>query len=184
METTPNIFEGFTESRLESNQDSGAKGTVPTRLTFVEEVPIRPLHNGRKPSYTLQAERPEHRGIVMMKASGMTHREIAAAIGWTEAAISYVVKQPWAVEQILREIENAGREPVLQLYRITAMEACEKQIDLMRNAESEKVQSENAEKIIDRVFGKASQKIEVTNKPATEFSDDELANIAAQGKRN
>jgi hypothetical protein len=187
MSDAANIFADFkqSESRLDSNQDGKGEAVAEDAPRYVlENASPRPLFNGRKPLYELKAESPQHRAIIMMTASGMGNKEIAAALGYSAQHVMYVKKQPWAVEQILKEIENAGREPVLQLFRITAMEACEKQIELMRGADSEKVQSENAEKILDRVFGKANQKIEVTNKPASEFTDDQLAQIAAQGKRN
>ena len=180
METTPNIFADFdaTESRLDSNQDK------PKPLFTVDDPTPRALHNQRQPLYTLKAERPEHRAIIMMKASAMTNKEIAAAIGWTAQSVMYVVKQPWAVDQILREIENAGREPVLQLLKVSAMEAAEAVIGVMRGAESDKVRLDAAKEILDRNFGKATQKMEISNKAPSEFSDAELAAIAAQGKRN
>ena len=182
----PNIFADFEErveeapeSRLDSIQDE-MKGK-----TFTPAIEPRALFNGRKPSHTLMAERPEHRAIIMMKASAMTDREIAAVTGLSATAVGYIVKQPWAVEQIVREIEQAGREPVMQLLKVSAMDAAQKVLSVMNDPDaSKKVQLDAANHILDRVFGKASQPIQITEKPAAEFTDDELAKIAAQGKRN
>ena len=183
-----NIFAQFesAESGLNPNQDCGSEAHADSVVTTVEssDIPPRPLWNGRKAAYVLGAERPEHRAICLMKASAMTNKEIASAIGWSAPGVANVVKQPWAQEQILREIENAGREPVVQLLRISAQEATETILDTMRTADSKKVRMEAAIHVLDRVLGKATNKIEVSNKSASEFSDAELAAIAAQGKKN
>ena len=173
-------------SELESNQDNGI-GAEYSNPTFVIETPEskpRPLWNGRKPLYSLKAERPEHRAIIMMTAAGMGNKEIADALGYSAQHVMYVKKQPWAVAQILEEIEKAGREPVMQLLRVSAMEATETILDTMRTADSKKVRLDAAGMVMDRVFGKATNKIEVTNKDPNEFTDEELAAIAARGQKN
>ena len=188
----PNIFEEVVaaESGLDSNQDSGRGGGVANAnksASLRVENPddeARPLWNGRKPLYELKSERPEHRAIIMMTAAGMGNKEIADAIGFTAQTVMYIKKQPWAVKQILLEIERAGREPVMMLLKGAAIEAAEKQLDLMRNAQSEKVQSENAEKILDRVFGKSTQKMEISSRDPNEMTDEELLAIASKAKTN
>lgn len=182
MSEEKDIFAAFgeAESGLDINQDLKKVECVEMRL----EQPVRPLFNGREPLYTLKAERPEHRAVIMMAAAGMGNKEIANALGKTPQYVMYVKKQPWAEEQILREMETAGREPVIQLMKCSALEATETILDTMRTADSKKVRMEAAAHILDRVLGKATNKIEVTNKAPSEFTDAELAAIAAQGKKN
>lgn len=176
MTDTPNIFADFADveaaSRLESNQNEKPK------FDQSEYGPPRDLFNARKPAYTLKAERPEHRIVVMLKAAGHSNVEIANVTGYSTTQICYIVKQDWAKKQILEEIEKAGREPVLQMMRVDAMEAYQRIRNLAENAASEEVQRKCNESILDRVFGKASQPITITEKPAAELSDDELARLA------
>lgn len=174
----PNIFAEFAdESRLDFNQDSGG-------VAHAEVEEPRSLFNQRKPAYALKAERPEHRAIVMMKASAMTNVEIAASIGWTPVAVGYVVKQPWAVKQILEEIERAGREPVMQLLKVSAMEAAQRLVGIAETAENDETRRKANNDILDRVFGKSNQAITVTTKDPNSMTDAELLAIATKAKTN
>jgi hypothetical protein len=151
--------------------------------------PPRPLFNGRDPLYTLKSERPEHRVVIMLSATGMGNKEMSehlAVMGYrqyTPQAIAYIKKQPWAVKQILEEIERAGREPVKMLLQSATYEATETLVTLMQGADSEMVKKQAAESILDRAgFGK---NINITTKadPA-ELSDAELLSIAGNRKSN
>jgi hypothetical protein len=151
MDTIPDIFEAFTrpepdESVLISNTDKEP----------------RPLFNGREPAYVLKAERPEHRIIIMLKAAGRTNVEIAEATGTTPVHVAHIVKQPWAVEQILKEIENAGREPVIEVLQGAAVEAAQTLVEVMREAENKETKRKAANDILDRKLGKANQPITVS----------------------
>jgi hypothetical protein len=57
-------------------------------------------------------------------------------------------------------------------------------LDVMRTADSKKTRLEAANSVMDRVFGKATNKIEVTNKDPNELSDAELAAIAKRDSKN
>lgn len=158
-----------------------AEGTPATNLESLavsaveDDSAPRELFNGRKPLYTLKAEKPEHRAIIMMKASAMTHKEIAAATGLTAQAVMYIVKQPWAQEQILREIEQAGREPVIQLLKVSAMDAAQRLITIAESSENDETRRKANNDILDRVFGKANQSLTVENKTdAAKLSEQEI----------
>lgn len=149
-----------------------------------EQREPRPLYNGRKPLYELKAERPEHRAIIMMAARGMGNKEIGDALGYTAQHVMYVKKQPWAVKQILEEIENAGREPVMALLHGAAEEAAMRLIDIAKDAENDETRRKANNDILDRVFGKATNHVNVTTKAATSMSDEELAVIARRDVKN
>jgi hypothetical protein len=154
METIPDIFESFAaEQRDES-----------VLITNTDKEP-RPLFNGRQPSYVLKAERPEHRIIIMLKAAGRTNIEIAEATGTTPVHVAHIVKQPWAVEQILKEIENTGRQPVIEMLQDATVAAAQFQIDLLNDKEANKETRRKAsDSILDRVLGKANQPFSVDDK--------------------
>lgn len=146
-----------------------SKGTV-----GVDETP-RELFNGREAAYTLKAERPEHRAIIMMKASAMNNKEIAAATGRSAVYVSYVVKQPWAQEQILREIESAGREPVVALLQGAVYEATERLIELSISAEKEETRLKANQDIINRTMGMPNQSLTINQKvDATKMSEKDI----------
>ena len=154
MDTVPDIFEAFTrpepaESVLILNTDKGP----------------RPLFNGREPAYVLKAERPEHRIIIMLKAAGRTNIEIAEATGTTPVHVAHIVKQPWAVEQILQEIENTGRQPLIEMLHDMSMKALKFQDSLLDDKEANKeTRRKVSECVLDRVLGKANQPFSVDDK--------------------
>lgn len=169
----------LTNSSIEGTVFTAVQGGKEDVVNVVEEP--RPLWQGREPLYTLKAERPEHRIVIMLAATGMGNKEMSehlAAAGYrqyTPQAIAYIRKQPWAVKQILEEIEKAGREPVKMLLQSSCYEAAETLTDLMKEAESEMVKKQAAESILDRAgFGK-NINITTTSNPA-EMSDADLRN--------
>ena len=195
MDNEPNIFEAFSDAvpqglnrpkreneplqfRLENNQDEKVTVEVDSNST------PRPLFNGRKPQYVLKSERPEHRAVIMLAASGMNYKEIAETLGKSAVHVQTIVKQDWAQRQILQEIENAGREPVRQLLQNAAFEAAERLVAIAENAESEETKRKANNDILDRVFGKATNIVQVQTKQASDLSDDELAAIVSTAKRN
>jgi hypothetical protein len=178
VDNEPNIFEAFAEFGLKSNQDEKIAVEVDNNST------PRPLFNGRKPAYVLKSERPEHRAIIMMAASGLTYKEIADSLGKSYVHVQTIVKQDWARDQILQEIERAGREPVRQLLQNAAFEAAERLVAIAENAESEETKRKANNDILDRVFGKATNIVQVQTKQASDLSDDELAAIVSTAKRN
>lgn len=148
-------------------------------VNVAEETTPRPLFNGRGPLYTLKSERPEHRVVIMLAATGMGNKEMSEHLsslgykGYTAQAISYIKKQPWAAKQIVEEIERAGREPVRVLLQSAALDAAEQLARLVTEAESEMVRKQASEAVLDRAgFGK---NINITTKQdPSELSDEEL----------
>jgi hypothetical protein len=163
------VFEDYKESGLESNPD------------FEMIPPPRPLFQGRKPAYVLKAERPEHRAVIMMKAAGLSNVEIAATLGKSAVHVATVVKQPWAQQQILEEIENAGREPVVTLLQGAAADAAQKLIMLCQEGNTHEIQRKASVDILNRVFGMPNQAIEHTVMGnLDEKSDAELMEIVSK----
>ena len=183
MNSQADIFDAYTAEAAPVAIDNQCR---PPQADVQTDSPTpRPLFNGRAPAYTLQSERPEHRAVIMLKAAAMTNREIAGTLGKTEAYVAYIVKQQWAQEQILREIENAGREPVIQLLRTSAYDAANRLVAIAESAENDETRRKANNDILDRVFGKPNQKLEVTEKtdPST-LTDAELLKIANGARRN
>ena len=182
------MFEEFTEVEEVTKRVEQPWSGMEKPYREDEPVP-RELYNQRDPAYVLKAERPEHRVIVMMSAAGMGNKEIADALTAngtprSPTYVSYVRKQPWAVKQILEEIERAGREPVRVLLQGAAYEAAERLIDLARNARQERTKLAANEAILDRVFGKATTPIMVSQGNPDKMTDDELRAIAARARVN
>lgn len=142
------------------------------------------LHNDRAPYYELKSEKPEHRTIILLKAQGITNKEIASITGYTPVAVSNILRQPWARKQLVQEINSAGRSEVIQLFKGAAVEVAEMMIDVVNNDEARTADKLTAgSMILDRLFGKASQalSIDINDKTLKTMSDAELLKIATGG---
>ena len=144
------------------------------------------LFNARQPTYELKAERPEHRTIIFLAAQGMSITEIAQKTGWTTAMIGYVVKQPWAKELILKEIHDKGGDAVAMTLQREALPSIQKLIDIRDSEETQaETQRKAAVDLLDRIYGKCAQPIIHAQAADLEsLTDEELAKIVTQGKRN
>lgn len=139
------------------------------------------LHNDRKPFYAIKNQKPEHRIAILLKAQGNTNREIAATLGLTPVAVANILKQPWARKQLLEEINRAGRNEVIQVFKGAALDVAEAVVDIVNDPEakaSDKISASHL--ILDRLFGKATQPMDINldGSKLKTMSDAELLRIA------
>lgn len=145
----------------------------------------RPLFNGRDPQYVLQAERPVHRAIVFLAAQGLSYVEIAQQLGMSAPAVGYIVKQPWAEEEILKQIHSNGGDAVATVLSQQALPSVMKLIELRDSEEVQKeVQRKAANDLLDRIFGKPNQPVTHRQEDLAEMTDAELQAIVAKQQKN
>lgn len=194
MKSADQIFDECTTNRdvpvgasKERNDENGTPKTARPEEFSVR--PLRPgvydgpdaLHNQKEAWVTVAHEKPEHRIIILLKAQGHKDHEIADLTGYTRVHVGNVLKQPWAVERVMQEINAAGRNPVVQMFKGTAVKAAqllESVIDNPKAKHSDQISA--AKEVLDRAFGKASQPLEHTfsEEQLSKMSDEELAKIA------
>lgn len=143
----------------------------------------QPLFGNQAPAYDIKHERPEHRVITFLKAQGLSNREIAQRIGFTPTAVGYILKQPWARARLLQEIESAGRDGVNELLKGAVDDCVLTLIDIQGDDKaktSDRIAASNS--ILDRFFGKPTQRVESINTNiTTKLSDvDKLRKEAAE----
>ena len=136
-----------------------------------------PLFNMSGPQVSLQREKAWHRLAVILKASGMTDREIAVELDVTPPAVAVVCKQPWAVEMLLGRMHGAGDRAMARLQE-EALAAAERLINIAKTAENDETRRKANNDILDRKYGKPNQPYTTSNKSAEEIGDSELMKIA------
>ena len=130
------------------------------------------LFNDRQPHYEIKHQKPEHRIVIFLKAEGNTNREIARITGMSEVAISNILRQPWARTQLLDEINKAGRNEVVEIFKGAAADVAQTMVDIVNNPEAKSADKISASHLIlDRLFGKATQPL------AHSFSEGDLKNL-------
>lgn len=125
------------------------------------------LFNTRLPNLAIVHEKPEHRIIIYLKTQGRTNREIAAQMGYTEAWISQITRQPWFQVRLLEALDERP-DHIEEFLKAQLEPTILRLVHLRDNAESESVQLGATINLLDRFLGKPIQrteaKLEVTKR--------------------
>jgi predicted transcriptional regulator len=107
-------------------------------------------------------EQPWHTAAISMRALGASIVDIAKDLGINPASVSQLLQTPWAQAQLRAKLEQTERS-VLDILRSETIKNVETLVALR---DDEKVSSNTraniANSLLDRVLGKASQKVEVS----------------------
>lgn len=130
----------------------------------------------KKPLREVEVERPYHRLFLYAAMSGMNATEIAEATGYHPTCIRNVLKQPWALEFMSKQLEKHGCGRVEQILRGASADAAALLVETIRDPECDiKVRSSNAKEVLDRVFGRSQQFINHRTVDPADLSDEQLA---------
>lgn len=165
---------GLILDELEDKPDSCS--TVERERVGVAE-PLRadqPLWNDQEPSKYLKREKPEHRAIAMLKAAGLSNREICEQTGYSYPQLTIILHQPWARELIVQELKKAGRQGVETLLQSIAPDAVMKLEEVMNSDDATPdTQRKAAKDVIELAYGRATQKLEVSHPDPNESKTNE-----------
>lgn len=187
--TIDELLDPPSDSNIECHGEPKASKTVAPPSVSVGSDGRIEFFNARDPQYELQAERPIHRQIVIRAMeSAMTNKELAEEFGVTPAMVNYVLLQPWAKKYMSEHMHKHGMEKVELLLKGAVADAVQVWINEMKNPKARSAERTTAaEKIFDRVYGRAVQPmVHIQTQPAKDMSDAELdAEIERlQGQRN
>jgi hypothetical protein len=119
------------------------------------------LFGDRPPNLGIKTERPEHRLIVYLKASGMTNKEIADKTGYGYQWVCQIVRQPWFRQRFIEECEASGRDSIKSFLEGEVIPSLETLVEIRDNIEAKeasRVAASNS--LLDRFLGKPMQKVE------------------------
>ncbi len=107
-------------------------------------------------------EQPWNTAAITMRALGASVSDIAQDLGLNQSTVSTFLQTPWAQAQLRAKLEQTERS-VLDILRSETIKNVETLVALR---DDEKVSSNTraniANSLLDRVLGKASQKVEVS----------------------
>lgn len=119
------------------------------------------LFNSKLPNLAIQSEKPAHRVIVYLKAQGLSNREIAEKLGYTQPWVSQITRQPWFQNAVVEEIRRAGEDVVAKFLEGETLSSVQTLVAI-RDDEAQKgatrVSAANA--ILDRALGKPTQYVQ------------------------
>lgn len=147
-----------------------------------DAMEAKPLWSNYPHRIELKKEQPHHRIMVLLKAAGMSNKEIAEATGYEPCTVGVVVRQPWAMQQIVEEIQKNGQDAIQTILQGSALDSVMKLIELRDADDSPKeVQRKSANDLLDRVFGKPNQPVSHRSEDLATLTDAELEQIARKG---
>ena len=118
------------------------------------------LFNAKEPNLGILHESPKHRIVISLRAQGHSQRKIAKLIGFTEAWVSQILRQPWAKVQLLEELRKNGGDTMSTLLEAEAEDSLFKIVQVRDTALDPAVQLRAAQDLLDRHLGKAIARIE------------------------
>lgn len=126
------------------------------------------LFNDIPPNTELDKEQPWHRSAVLLKAQGYSNTEIGNLLGYSHAAVSQAMRQPWARQRLVDEQTKAGRRGIELVLEGTALDSVNTLINL-RDAPTTpaNVKATCAMDLLNRVLGKPIQRTEADVKVTT-----------------
>lgn len=123
------------------------------------------LANDKDANLAIIHEKPEHRLIVYLKASGKSNKEIAEATGYSYNHVCQIVRQPWFREAFVRLAHEQGTDAVSTFLQGEVLESLQTLKEIRDDPEekgSTRVAATNA--ILDRALGKPTQFVKTENK--------------------
>ena len=129
-------------------------------------------------------EKPIHRTAAMLFASGWTTREVAKACDLGEGTVRNLLRTPWFQERVTQLLALNGGQDIMALFRSEQFASLATLIEVRDDPKaSAAVRAKVANDILDRVLGRAVQRIESTNVPHSSDPVAETAQLAEENKR-
>jgi hypothetical protein len=152
-----------------------------------EADPDRLFQSAESPAnFAILREQPEHRIIVYLKAQGLSNKEISTKTGYTQSWVCQICRQPWFRLRLVQELKEAGVDAVQSVLRATVLDSVFTLIDIRDDPNTPAaVKSATCDRLLDRYFGKPTQKVESETKtlpssPEIAAIGNELAEIDRQ----
>ncbi len=118
---------------------------------------------GQESTHLRKKEAPLHRLMVLMRAKGCTTREISNVCNCTAVNVAQILRQPWAKKHLLELITLRGNSGIDALLQGAVPESVQTLIEVRDDPDSPATAKITAaDKILDRYFGKPTQRVEST----------------------
>lgn len=130
------------------------------------------FHGATSPeAWTAKKEKPIYRQMALMVTKGATYREIAAATGYSPAAVGWILRQDFMRKLVVGLINEAGLDPVFTMIQQAGMDSVFRLIEL-RDTAPPAVALGATKELLDRLLGKAQQNIVHETKKSEDPADE------------
>lgn len=127
-------------------------------------------------NHSILHEKPVHRLMEEMLSKGHTIEEIAQFTGYTRERVGVILRQPWAQQYIVKNIQRSVQDEIKEFLESEVMPSLKVLTDLRDNAEiPAAVRQSSAVALIDRLMGKPNQPITTQVAEPSKLTNDELS---------
>lgn len=168
------MYKNAAQTGLPREAGSMSAGSIAraAHLAYRDEANKTQLHNDRDPNLVIKSEKPEHRIIIFLKAQGLSNVEIAERTGNSGPWVGQVLRQPWARQRLLEELDSLGRDAARELLAGQCVDSILTAVDLRDNPKTPAgVRLAAANSLLDRHLGKPVQHVESTSHKGMDLSN-------------
>lgn len=131
---------------------------------------------------TVQKEKPQHRIIAYMSASGATPKRIAEETGYSVEMVRILLNQDWMKSHIALLIHENFNDDISGILKAGAVEAIMTIRNLATESVNEKVKLSAAQDLLDRYRGKPTQFIHSSSSEVPQDPTDEINRLQLELK--
>lgn len=142
--------------------------TAPANMLSAESLSAR-LHGSKPPKFELVTEKPWHRAAALMFAAGaVTAKEVAEAFGVSVPTVYNVMRQPWFQERVTGLMAEHGGRDIMALFRAEGFNSLVTLVEIRDEPKTPPaVKRASCVDILDRAFGKPTQRVEHSEDPTS-----------------
>ena len=163
------LLELPTSSEAVSEQEAPVK-RVPVATAPVTAILPRTFHGERSQKAHRVYEQPWHRTAAHLLASGKSQKETAEVLGVDKVSVSQLFRTPWFQTMVIELMEANGQSDLMSIFRAEVLNSHTILVELRDDPKvSPTVRANIANTMIERIYGKATQRIETS--PTANISD-------------
>lgn len=165
------------------NEDGSVEKTRISGLGLDEDMedsggsPLKWAGQKERPSTIVQKEKPQHRIIAYMSASGATPQRIADETGYGVQMVRILLNQDWMKAHIALLIHENFNDDISGLLKAGAVDALMTIRNLSTESLNEKVRLSAAQDLLDRYRGKPTQFVHTSSSEVPQDPSEEIARL-------
>ena len=144
--------------------------STPEASAPVKSVLPRTFHGARTEKTNKVFEQPWHRLAATLLAGGKSQKDAAVLCGVSKESVGQVFGTPWFQTMVIELMEANGQNDLMALFKAEVLNSHNTLVELRDNPQvSPTVRANIANTMIERIYGKATQRIETS--PTANISD-------------
>lgn len=123
------------------------------------------LHNQQLPSVLIKHAKVEHRVMLWYKAQGKSNRECGQLLGYSDAQVSQITRQPWFMADLRELLEDSGQDLIRKMLEGAAVDSIVELVSVRDNPKTPaSVKVAACTQLLDRFLGKPKQEVTIEKK--------------------